>query len=68
MEIGQLEFWLPDHTGVCEQCREVTGLQLSPTGSVAEGATGMWLCEPCDKEHREYWDEVWSEYYSSQGM
>jgi hypothetical protein len=22
------------------------------------------LCRPCAKEHHEYWDDVWTEYYS----
>lgn len=64
----QMEFWLPEKHGECERCSEVTWLCYSPTGSAAEGAEGFWACQPCDEEHQEYWDEMWSEYYASQGF
>jgi hypothetical protein len=27
----------------------------------------LWLCRDCAADHTEYWDEMWRDYYSSQG-
>ena len=65
----QLEFWFPDREGHCENCKEFTGLKWSPTGSIAKDVNpGFWACEECDREHREYWDEMWLNYYSERTM
>jgi hypothetical protein len=63
-KLEQLEFYFPERTAKCKRCEEFCGLIWSPTGSIAEDATpGWWLCKYCDKENKDYWEEMWDGYY-----
>lgn len=59
--------------GRCERC------SAKPAELTSSGTAYVWngkgrdpnapilLCSECAKEHIAYWDEMWREYYASQG-
>lgn len=59
--------------GICENCETAEGTKLRParTSYHYEGddpdkdPNRDWMgCDVCDEQDREYWDEMWAEYYS----
>jgi hypothetical protein len=68
----QAEIAIEERRG-CERCGSAAGVSRGPRGCAYhyEGTEGdandpnyANLCPPCWVEEREYWDEMWKEYYS----
>ena len=49
----------------CERC-EAEGAERRPqkTAYVDEERNYATLCEPCQKDADDYWDDKWAEYYA----
>jgi hypothetical protein len=50
----------------CYMCQKETGeFRRQHTAYVNEASNWSFLCDPCQKEADEYWDDMWTEYYHS---
>lgn len=53
----------------CDRCpRKDAEITEQRTRYVDECDNYVVLCEMCQKENDAYWDGMWKEYYSSQGL
>lgn len=61
---------------MCFYCGSTgAGIQMEPSRTMYEQKpdepdpnADLACCRPCSQRHHEYWDEMWAEYRSSQGV
>ena len=61
-------FGCPEGNLVCQVCGATNASRNRQRSSYHDSDNMATLCPACQKEADEYYDELWSEYYYSQGI
>lgn len=71
---AEVTFILGRMLGECERCGSNEGVEIESARTQyhtehnddgpEDPNRGIAYCRPCAKEHHEYWDSMWADYYS----